>query len=688
MFTFARTQVLKMTGANTPLIPFYWSIILVMTTQQIKPYLAKSISPLNFNTETVARIRLLSKSRRRLLALTLAPLLLLTTNHLAYALDYYVDGTEGNDTNPGTITLPWKTMSKVESSAGSGDRVYFQRGEIWNEWLDIPASNMVFDAYGTGPKPIIDGENTGQHAFLAIGKHDIEIRNFNIKNVVLCGIQFNTVDSNVSYNISVINNDFSDMGSMGVRTYSPHDVQLDGHIPYGITIMGNSFTDLGNFAIGLKATDTAPNIISENIVIRAGNGVNQTNALQLSAKGLIVEKNLIIDTKGGPNGDGHSIIVDWSVEGRIETMSEDVTVRYNYVSGANTANEQAGIHVYYGKNSRIYGNVSVNNTIGYKLTNDVSTGNVFYNNVAYSNTRSGALIGSTAPVSVWKNNIFYGVNNGDIGMLIYGESPIESNNLFYNFSEEFKDYSAAAVSIDPSDLITDSLFQDVLINDFSLKSDSPAVNAGTDLTDIVTDLIMPGSVWPDNIALINQSVNGVWEIGAHGYRDVNSTNRHPTLPILAYPANNETGLATTVDFVWERSADPDADPVAHSLSYCADSNFTNCYPVEVAMHSGGVLFSGPVAILVFGTTFIGGISRRKLPAPFLATILLLLSSPLISCSESSNVSTNSESGEAPTSEITYSVSNLEPGTTYYWKVSAEDANGEKTQSVVWSFTTQ
>jgi len=74
---------------------------------------------------------------------------------------YYVDATLGDDSNPGTQSQPWKTISKVNSSSFSpGDKIYFKRGEVWREQLTVPSSGsdgnpITFGAYGSGDKPII-----------------------------------------------------------------------------------------------------------------------------------------------------------------------------------------------------------------------------------------------------------------------------------------------------------------------------------------------------------------------------------------------------------------------------------------------------------------------------------------------------------------------------------------------------
>ncbi|RLC78563.1 MAG: hypothetical protein DRJ03_25070 [Chloroflexi bacterium] len=74
---------------------------------------------------------------------------------------YYVDATLGDDSNPGTQTQPWRTVSKVNSTSFSaGDNIYFKRGETWRETLNVPSSGsdgnpITFGAYGNGDSPII-----------------------------------------------------------------------------------------------------------------------------------------------------------------------------------------------------------------------------------------------------------------------------------------------------------------------------------------------------------------------------------------------------------------------------------------------------------------------------------------------------------------------------------------------------
>lgn len=80
--------------------------------------------------------------------------------------DYFVDATGGDDGNAGTSSgAAWETINKVNTSSFSaGDNVYFKRGEVWRELLDIPSSGstgnpITFGAYSTGAKPRITGSS-------------------------------------------------------------------------------------------------------------------------------------------------------------------------------------------------------------------------------------------------------------------------------------------------------------------------------------------------------------------------------------------------------------------------------------------------------------------------------------------------------------------------------------------------
>jgi parallel beta-helix repeat protein len=81
-----------------------------------------------------------------------------------YSTDYYFSISGDDDLNTGISSeSPYKTISKLNTlTLQPGDRVFFNRGDIFNGQINVIASgsssaNIYFDAYGTGPNPLISG---------------------------------------------------------------------------------------------------------------------------------------------------------------------------------------------------------------------------------------------------------------------------------------------------------------------------------------------------------------------------------------------------------------------------------------------------------------------------------------------------------------------------------------------------
>lgn len=78
---------------------------------------------------------------------------------------YYVSQSTGSDSNPGTITQPFQTISKVNGLIlTAGQSVGFKSGDTWREQLTVPSSGssgspITFSAYGGGSQPVINGSD-------------------------------------------------------------------------------------------------------------------------------------------------------------------------------------------------------------------------------------------------------------------------------------------------------------------------------------------------------------------------------------------------------------------------------------------------------------------------------------------------------------------------------------------------
>jgi hypothetical protein len=84
----------------------------------------------------------------------------------ADAATYYVDATEGSDSNNGTTTsTPFQTLAKLETLAlVPGDTILFQRGETWSGQTLVLVnksgnaySPIRLGAYGSGAAPVLSG---------------------------------------------------------------------------------------------------------------------------------------------------------------------------------------------------------------------------------------------------------------------------------------------------------------------------------------------------------------------------------------------------------------------------------------------------------------------------------------------------------------------------------------------------
>ncbi len=165
-------------------------------------------------------------------------------------------------------------------------------------------------------------------------------------------------------------------------------------------------------------------------------------------------------------------------------------------------------------------------------------------------------------------------------------------------------------------------------------------------------------------------------------------NNPPSAPLLLFPANGQTHLGSTVTLRWLPSLDPDGDTITYTVSICENPDFTgvDCGPTVVAFLGKPAVFfatlgSSGAGLLLFGFVFVGGVQGRKRVALLIAMIITT-GMLLTACSSGSG-----GGGAGAPAGVTHTVSNLNPGTTFHWKVTADDGNGGTTDSATGSFTT-
>jgi parallel beta-helix repeat protein len=340
--------------------------------------------------------------------------------------------TNGNDSNPGTLASPFRTIAKGTSAQRPGDTLYI-RGGTYTEPVNVtsikggtaalqttvsrygsetviirPSAPCIAGTYGdttvayiTFDGLICDGTGAGNQQFWTIWQsHHITFRNGEIKNWTGNGIFITD-----THDIHITNNKIHDQVTMDVNRW-----------------------------YGLYICDTSNSIIEGNDIynnpgggIQIYNGTNNNNII----RGNLIHGNDQLST---------------SIVGGITVYSQsDNTQIYNnviYGNGTESATYSPGI------------------TVGSGPTNTKIWNNTIYGNLGY-----GIQIYPGSPNNIVKNNIVINNKNGAIDN--QGAATVISNNL----------------SVDPS-------FVNAAASDFRLQSGSAAIDAGTDLSSfgITTDI--------------------------------------------------------------------------------------------------------------------------------------------------------------------------------------------------------
>lgn len=106
----------------------------------------------------------------------------------------YFVSPSGNDANPGTETLPWKTIGKAAGRVLPGDKVYL-RGGTYVEYVSVNRSGtqaqpIQFMAY-PGETPVLDGQNVlpnSADGLFTIDGNWVELSGIEVKNSTYMGV--------------------------------------------------------------------------------------------------------------------------------------------------------------------------------------------------------------------------------------------------------------------------------------------------------------------------------------------------------------------------------------------------------------------------------------------------------------------------------------------------------------------
>jgi parallel beta-helix repeat protein len=476
---------------------------------------------------------------------------LLTVPSFVYAATYYVS-TTGNDSNPGTLSQPWKTVGKAIPVVSAGDTVYVRAG-IYQENLAFTRSGTAsspikISAY-PGESPIIDGNNytiaVNWGALLNLTGDYIQASGFEVRysggmGAIITGKNdlFDNINSHHNYqNGILITGDYGIVQNSQVWSNCMSNVN-------GTSTTGN--------ASGLSAA-RHPNyaVIRHNIVYdNWGEGLST-----YEANGTTIEDNIIYDNWGA-----NSYISD----------AQNVLFQRNliYATGATTTNgggSQVGIMM--GDENQRYG-PSANNTVINNLVYGTDRNFYWWRNSIFA--VDGMINDLVANNTFVNSTNFAGVEIADspdhsntrfVNNIIIQENSLYSGYIVNNITANHNLWSKNSpyITLDPTDINLNnnsSLISQVLVRAgtispgilngdwFKLTSNSPAIDKGASLTEVTNDYFKtsrPQGPAPD--------------IGAHEY----VANITPT------PINSPTPTPTSAPKPGDANGDGKVDEADYAI---------------------------------------------------------------------------------------------------------------------------
>jgi len=394
----------------------------------------------------------------------------------SYGATYYV-ATNGSDNNPGTQALPWLTLQKAVDTIASGDTILVQPGTYVGcriRYSGAAGSPKTLKANGA---VLINAPGT-----LCRRPSDIEIISDDFGTTptsywVIDGFEvINSpkwgIDGITPYNITVQNNTVHNNGTSGTFTGI--------HQGFCNNALVQNNTSYSNSEHGLYCCNSADNGVARaNLLYSNGSeGMHMNGDAKQGGDGImtgwVVEKNKAWNnTNHGFDGD--------SVE---YTTWKNNLAYDNGSKGLNIYNVDGKTNARYDK---VYNNTFVTKPGAYMpltfLKGRAKTGgnnNAVQNNILYSADYTNTMRGSMGYVSTWMSTF-----TSDYNILI-DRLGVDDNRNTYTLAQWRTTYGKDMHSINCFDL--NVLFNNAAGKDFHLKAGSPAVDAGTTLTEVTDDL--------------------------------------------------------------------------------------------------------------------------------------------------------------------------------------------------------
>jgi len=405
-----------------------------------------------------------------------------SVNLSAQASAYYVS-TTGSDSNPGTLSQPWKTIQKAANTITAGDTVYIHGG-VYHEAVDFSHSGtssaiITILAY-PGETPVLDGNNysipsvagtpllklSGNYIYVS----GLEVRYSGSMGVALTGTHDTADNINAHHNNNqgiLIVGDYDTAQNSRVWSNSMYNVNGSGpsnasgltaarHPNYAV-IKNNAVYD--NWGEGLSTYEANGTTIEDNIVYD-----NWSVNLYISdATNVLCQRNFVYAT-GAMNGHGASQTGIGMWDEVYNPRSANIKVLNNIVYGTDR-------NLWWGKGSR--SDIGMNNVLiaNNTFVNSITSFGVQLNSSAYHHNVT------------FENNI---VEQDGSLPVIYAISNPE-----LHFSNNLWSKTPPSSASGPGDVVGDPKLvktgQPYVSEWFKLANSSPAIDKAIPIPNVTVD---------------------------------------------------------------------------------------------------------------------------------------------------------------------------------------------------------
>jgi peroxiredoxin len=462
---------------------------------------------------------------------------------------YYVDCSVSTN-GVGSQTSPWNTLTTVNATTfAPGNQILFMRGtvcvgQLWPKGSGADGTPVIVSAYGTGARPIIDGNHAVAPVVMVKDQNFWRFDSLEIRNSAGLGLYVDGSPGADLYGFALTNlyvhdgglNDGQHLILLGnYQNHSVHDVLIDNveasngwrGIEIGgkccnnppirstnIIIRNSVVHDVQSDGILVASTNNA--LIEHSVVYRSGimatkKGHTPNGLWTWDCDDCIVQFNEVYESHS-PKGDGGAFDIDYYNHRNVVQYnyghdndaycvaiyggaSDDVTtnnvIRYNICSNDGRKSGNPAIYITAKRGGSVQDTFIYNNTIYWNPTN--MTGQYA---ISLTSMDGGQAIHNT---NIYNNLIYSASPN-----LVSIETDATQQNLDYNLywftgdgSPNFKLGSIYYDSLNTwqsgTGKDTHSLYTDPLVNDptyhtigfptdsFTILPGSLAINAGADL---------------------------------------------------------------------------------------------------------------------------------------------------------------------------------------------------------------